>query len=189
MLKASPRVPKNNRGFTLLEILLVLLLMGLAGSVVVGRVMPENSRGEAIKQAERFAALTGLLRDQALQQGKEYGVQFDKTGYRFLRLAHSQWQTVDNDRRLKPQSLDTDFGVVFTPGESVWLESLEHEDLQEEDDDNEQPTNLPDIYLWSSGEISPGELVFRSVKPELKVVLQESGDIYVIENNSDGKAS
>ncbi|WP_242667250.1 type II secretion system minor pseudopilin GspH [Parendozoicomonas haliclonae] len=169
------RVPQQ--GFTLLEILLVLLLIGLAGSYVVGSVLPKDSRRQTETQAEQFAAVAALARSEALVSGRDYGIRLTQYGYSFVFYRSGEWQDVDKIRTLQSRDMPDGLQLSFKPGESVWQESLAQEEKSEDRETDIE--NKPDIYLWSSGEISPGQVSIQASGHTLLVVLTEMGNIRV----------
>lgn len=79
------------RGFTLLEVLVVILIVGLlAGLVGLTQV---DSGQQARREAERLRSLIGLLRSDALLNHRDYGLRLDEDRYRvLLRATDGRWQ-------------------------------------------------------------------------------------------------
>ena len=72
-----------DRGFTLVELLVVMAIVALAGAAVV-LAMPDP-RGELRQGAERFAARVSAARDRAVIEGRDQVVWVSPSGYRFER--------------------------------------------------------------------------------------------------------
>jgi general secretion pathway protein H len=71
------------RGFTLVELLVVMAIIGLAAAAVV-LAMPDP-RGELRQGAERFAARVSAARDRAVIEGRDQVVWVSPSGYQFER--------------------------------------------------------------------------------------------------------
>lgn len=83
-------------GFTLVELMVVLALIGLAAAVVI-LSMPASGGG-AMGQATRFAARIAALRDTAVTDGRTHGLWVTASGYGFERRSGGQWQPLDEGR-------------------------------------------------------------------------------------------
>ena len=104
---------RDTRGFTLVELMVVIFVMGLLASVAV-LSMPAGS-GAVQKDAARFAARTAALRDNAILQSRPMAVQVTPSGYAFLERRDGNWQVIED----KPfVSTDWSAGVVADTGES-----------------------------------------------------------------------
>jgi general secretion pathway protein H len=88
---AAMRASKGKRGFTLIELMVVLVILGLATAAVV-LAMPEQG-GSVEAEAERFAARTKAARDDAIVESRPVALLVDAGGYAFARRRGGQWQT------------------------------------------------------------------------------------------------
>ncbi|MRI32230.1 type II secretion system protein GspH [Endozoicomonas sp. OPT23] len=178
-----------NKGFTLLEIMLVLVLLSLAASVIIPRLPSGSSGSDLYQQSEKFAALARAANQQALLEGKTLGLKLTSDNdYEFMLLADKGWEKLGKNRLFRPVSLPKDIQLTYSAGDSFWREALEYE----QDDsnsiyfpDDEQAAKQPDIIFWSSGEISPSNVSFCLGKSETNcqwVVLEETGEVLVKEN-------
>ena len=71
-------------GFTLIEILFVVLIIGvISGGVLLSFTVTGRDR-ELEKESDRLLALFTYVREQAELQTREYGVLFQDDGYEFL---------------------------------------------------------------------------------------------------------
>lgn len=73
-------------GFTLIEILVVVVILGIM-IAVVGPNLTRNDADRARDEADRFSALLEAARDQAILEGRVLAFQGTEQGYRFLQLA------------------------------------------------------------------------------------------------------
>ena len=151
------RVSTPRLGFTLIEILVVVLVVSILMGVVVGSFTGVDREQTLRGYCERLALKIEFARDKALQANREWGVYIDEDGVRFAEFdeINSEWI----QRGEKPFGAD-DFesGLRF----DVEVEEIPGalaQDAQAGDDDDD----LPSIVLFSSGETTPFEIV---IEPE-----------------------
>lgn len=80
---------RRRGGFTLVELLVVLVIIGLAAAAVV-LTMPERG-GSLHGEAERFAARTKAARDNAILRAHEVAVQIGAGGYEVADRTDAGW--------------------------------------------------------------------------------------------------
>lgn len=83
-------MPQRVRGFTLLELLVVMVLIGIVLSLVVTGLTAGPAQ-QARQQASELLSLLIQLRDTAVAEGQEYGLSFDDHGYRLKAWQDGQW--------------------------------------------------------------------------------------------------
>lgn len=93
---------KPMAGFTLLELLVVMVIIGLLASMV-GQVQSDSGGQKARREAERLQNLIGLLREDAVLNNVNHGLRLAPDHYTVLSLDHGgQWQA---DQRFKEHRL------------------------------------------------------------------------------------
>lgn len=85
---------RNASGFTLVELMVVLLIIGLMASVVVFSFPSGSSKLE--EDAQRFAARTAALRDNAILQSRPMAVQVTPSGYSFMERRKGSWSVIED---------------------------------------------------------------------------------------------
>lgn len=80
-----------NRGFTLLELLLVLAVLGVVIGMV-GLAPTRNPQRLAAQEAQLFLQFFEHAREQAVLQGQTFGIAFDEHGYRLSRFGEQGWR-------------------------------------------------------------------------------------------------
>lgn len=155
------------RGFTLLEIMVVVVLIALTVTLV-GLNLNRDLDQIASLEAERFAKLLEHLRDESVLTGKSYAIEVDeqKNVYRFLESA-DKWLPVKNDDLLRPRRFPEYLSVkmdVFQKGE---------------DDSSEY------LIVQGLGEITPFQLVVAGEEYLHIVKLDDSFNVMVEQVDPD----
>lgn len=83
-----PQLKRN--GFTLVELLIVLVILGLMSSVVV-MAMPDP-RGSVTADAERFAARAKAAQDKAVIDARAVSIRVGPDGYGFETREQGEWR-------------------------------------------------------------------------------------------------
>ena len=151
-LPMAPR-QRSQSGITLVEILVVVFIIGIMAGAAVLSMSVTGSDQDLKHEALRIKTVLELLQEEALMQGRDYGVQITDIGYQFLVFDYDQYLWVDpeDDDILKPYELDEKLGMELNlDGRDVVLEPPE--------DGVEDPK--PQIMLMSGGEITPFEMRF-----------------------------
>jgi general secretion pathway protein H len=89
------------RGFTLLELLIVIVVIAVLLGMVSLSFGP-NPATHARQVAQEVTSTIEHLREQAVVEGREYGLRLSQEGYRGLRLAEHGWQPVTAMRQWPP---------------------------------------------------------------------------------------
>ena len=134
--------PPRQAGFTLLEILVVLILLGIILSVAVLSTGGGKER-ELEQEVQRMVRLIELAKEEAVLNRIELAIKFSPNAYEFLRQENDNWLPYTDHRLFAPRSLGEEYELrLLQDGISV--------SLQEKDAGR--------ILLLSSGEMTPFEL-------------------------------
>ena len=99
------RSRKNCRGFTLIEMLVVLMIMGLFVGLVSTITRPDD-RALLRLEAERLAQLLDLAAMQSRLSGKSIAWTAEGPGYRFWRSGEdTDWSEIRDDDSLRARAL------------------------------------------------------------------------------------
>lgn len=88
-VRQTPPQLSNSRGFTLLELMVVIAIIGLMSAALIFNLA--DPRGNLIDEAERFAARVSAARNEAVLTARETRVVVAAGGYQFETRKRGQW--------------------------------------------------------------------------------------------------
>lgn len=145
------------RGFTLLEILLVAMLMGLvATAVTLGMGAAQGDRTLERQHGRLWAALQ-QAQELAIMEGRLVGLRVDEQGWQFMlrQGAKRQWQGIADDPLLARNDLPAGLRL------SLELEGFDALTEPAEEQGGDRPPS-PQILLFPGGELTPFVLTLES---------------------------
>jgi general secretion pathway protein H len=147
-------------GFTLLELLVVLVIVGITLSFAVLSLGLRSDKDIVSEESRRIAALMQLASEEAVVQGRELAMQFDGSDYRFLILDDkNKWQAIEADEVLRERSLP---------------DGLQAELVVEGIGKSRASSSGRLVYFYSSGEVSPFQ--FSLQDSQRKYLFYVNGD-------------
>jgi len=156
--KSSPA--RAAGGFTLIEILVVMLIIGIltAGAVLSVGVVGKDSGLD--KERDYLSAMFDFMREQATLQNREYGLRCFIGGYEFMVFdaRTATWLHLQGEHGTR--STPAGVGRRLPPGLEMEV-SIEGRTivLPRVDETTQPPT--PQIMLYSSGDLNLFELTLR----------------------------
>ena len=142
-------------GFTLLEVLVVLVIIGIITSMAVVSVNVLGGDHEMQQEAERLQAILIQVQEDALLQSRDLGLRLDETSFEFLEYdaRTERWRPVLGDPMLRERALP--------PGLRLALR-VEDRDVQMKPRAPETERNpiFPQVILQASGDLVPFDVVF-----------------------------
>ncbi len=156
----SRRMFIAQRGFTLVELLVVILIVGIVAGAVMLSVRGSGER-EVENAARRAQALIALACERATLTGRDMGFSIVRDGLRFGYFEPEGWQTMRSDAadELRPRPLGRELVLsAERDGQALVLES----DAGRE----------PSFACLSSGELTPFRLQVERADAQTAWVLK-----------------
>ncbi|WP_417762331.1 type II secretion system minor pseudopilin GspH [Shewanella sp.] len=154
----------RQQGFTLLEVMLVVLLMGLMAAAVTLSMGNGGQQQALSREVQRFMATTEALQDEAVLSGGFYGIVVDKQKYHYVMLKDDKWQPIEQDNLLAerelPVGIETDLEVEGLPLEQDEGQQSWFDEPFIDDDAQKKKFPEPQIMLLPSGEMTGFKLRF-----------------------------
>lgn len=146
-------------GFTLLEIMVVVVLIAISATFAVIN-LDRNNDDIAELEARRFAQLVEHARDESILSGRPYAVQVDPDDRSYTFLQHGEeWTQVENDDVFRRRELPEDLVMAFETSGDTGTEGL--------------------LIIEGLGVISPFVLTVRGDTRAYRVSVDEAQNVIV----------
>lgn len=166
----------KTKGFTLLEVLVVIALIGLIISAIQINFTTKRPEDSLKKVSNEFSALFESAANYGLLNNIELGLYLDKNSYQFVGYDGEKWSEIPDQDWLAMQELPE--GITFTlalddlPIEdpllfdsSVFVSEdesyLSFDSLEKATETEEKKEYTPQVYILSGGDITPFSLTFH----------------------------
>ncbi len=183
-------------GFTLIEMMVVLVIMGVIVSMMVISLNSNEIKEDMEVEMTRLHVLINLAQEEAILQGQVMSLAISENTYRFdiLNVENETWQPLVDEKVFRERSIipGTSFSLVIDEieKEARNIEFKRELTLQEEKEKREKQKQASDeeerkyqrVYIEPSGEMFPFELILRNEDDsvEVKLVLGADGKIKVV---------
>ena len=163
--RSRPRArrPETSRGFTLIEILVVVVIIAIVATGMILSVGITGRDGPLEKESERLTALVNYARDKAELQTHEYGLFLHDNDYEFLTYdaRKALWRSVEEDDALRQRELPGGLTLrLIVEGRPVVLKRAQEEKKAKDKEEQERidRERVPHIMIFSNGDITPFKL-------------------------------
>ncbi|MDP2227620.1 MAG: type II secretion system minor pseudopilin GspH [Moraxellaceae bacterium] len=210
MLRPLNIALRHPAGFTLLEVLMVVLVVGILSSIVLLNINLGGPERRMADETERLASVLSLAAEEAVMQNREYGLLLEEQAYHFLCfdekkqkwrgctetpfLSHDLPEGLElrlmSGQKLRLPQKKAKQQLTLNPEKISAINAEGGETLK---DDMTAPVLEPDVLLLSSGEGIAVELQIRVRENPLQhtvIRLDEIGRVSVGDKASpSGEAS
>ncbi len=168
---------RGHSGFTLIEVLVVLVIISIVISFAVLSV--DTGPEELHHEGARLASLLDLASEDAVMNGREYRVLFVQDGYSFEEMAEGKWQPASDDI-LQPHQLPAGLYLQF---------SLEDQaiPLPRATDDKKKDSAV--LLLLSSGELPSFKVIVAADQEDEQYLIQEKDGTIETEKVPNGSGA
>lgn len=145
-MRSRPGCRPVQRGFTLIELMLVILIIGLMVGTV-SLALPDSANKQRQQLASRLHAQINLASQQSVFQNKDIGLWVSGVSYNFYQFEGDRWTLLEPQSRFSPRPL---------PPETYYELSLDGQPI------NVKDAQQPQILFLSDGQMSSFQLSLRS---------------------------
>ncbi|WP_448213677.1 type II secretion system minor pseudopilin GspH [Colwellia sp. MEBiC06753] len=157
----------SSRGFTLIEVMLVILVIGVIMSAIQFTFQSNQSHEQLEQASRRFAGVFELASEYGMLNNVELGLVVTEESYQFVGYDGTRWTELSDVDALAtytlPENIQLELILDDLPiEEGVLMVSREDFISEDEDQYRDQPQELiqPQVILLSGGDYNPFSLVF-----------------------------
>ncbi|STX29016.1 general secretion pathway protein LspH [Legionella beliardensis] len=161
---------RNERGFTLIEILVVILIIGIIASATLFAFGDFGTSRRVKVTAEQFIAYTKLVQQRAILEMTTLGINVSSGGYETYRYVNdNSWQPMPKNSLIFHRTFPKD--VIVTLQNNI-----------------KNKTNGPNIIVTSSGNMTEFKLIFgTSAQPNIITITGEHNGNLTLDTNPPNK--
>ena len=172
----------RSKGFTLVEILVVVVIMAVVISLAVLSIGVTGRDAQLDEETRRIEGLVGLLHERALLEGRDFGLRIEPTAYEFVvyDATRDRWLTMDQEHEFRHRELSK--GLTFQlqlDSQTVVLKAID----RNLPSDQAPPT--PQVAIAASGEGTPFRLTLLRGETQAKASVDGDALGKISRENSD----
>ena len=157
----------RSKGFTLVEILVVMLIIAAVISLAVLSVNSTGRDSQLDEESRRIEGLVGLLHERALLEGRDFGLRIEPAAYEFVfyDTRRNRWLMMDQEREFRHRELPK--GITFQlqlDSQTVVIKPVDR-NLTSGDPPG------PQVAIAASGEGTPFRLILQRDATQAKAVV------------------
>jgi general secretion pathway protein H len=150
-------------GFSLIEILVVVVILAIVSTIALMSLGVLGDDRELRTEAQRMQTLLEIAQDEAIMQGREFGMEIMLDSFRFVEFNPftNQWSVIVGDDTLRLRQLpeDVEFELTLEDRDvELELDPAEISTIEDAADRSPGEDYSPHLLIFSSGDMSPFEL-------------------------------
>lgn len=163
----------QHKGFTLIEVMLVIVVIGLMAAAIQFNVTGNKPEAQLQQESARFAGIFELAAEYALLNNVELGLVVTESSYQFYGYDGERWTEIADYDALTTYQLPDEIKMSLVLDDLPLEEpSLVNADLFQPDEEDffddfsleqeakEKKKIIPHVYLLSGGDITPFRVEF-----------------------------
>jgi general secretion pathway protein H len=148
----------RSKGFTLVEIMVVVVIMAIVISLAILAVGTTGRDTQLDEESRRIEGLVGLLHERALLEGRDFGMRIEPAAYEFVVYdpPRDRWLTLDQEHEFRHRELPKGLSFQLELDSQVVVIKPIDRNLA----DGRQPPP-PQLAIAASGEGTPFRLTLQ----------------------------
>lgn len=158
---------RQQQGFTLIEVMLVIVLIGVMVSAVQFTFSGNKPEQLLEQNSARFAGIFDVAAEYGLLNNVELGLFIEENSYQFLGYDGVHWSPIADNPLFEvytlPEGIEITLQLDDLPIEEPLLFDsalLINEDEEENFTEEKEKKTIPQVYMLSGGDITPFSLTF-----------------------------
>ena len=167
---------RGQRGFTLIEMMVVVVIIGLMAAGIVMSIGVTGRDSELEKESERAFSLIKYAREKAELQTREFGLYCGDHDYQFVTFDPRKqiWRPVDEDDALRARKLPEGLKLrLIVEGREVVLKAPDEKKAKKSKEELEKELRAfqPHIMIFSNGDLTSFQLSVERDDPVRSVTI------------------
>lgn len=167
----NPKNSKAHSGFTLIEVMVVIVVIGLMASLVQFNFSSNKTADLLKNESAKFAAIFEVAAEFGMLNNIELGLIVHKDRYQFVGYDGTKWQEVPNQNWQASVQLPEEVMITIElddlPIEDPLLIDTDTFTEKDEEDftlrskEEEEEKIIPQVYILSGGDFTPFSVTFQ----------------------------
>ncbi len=168
----------------------MVVIIGIVSSITLMSLGVLGDDRELRTEARRMQTLLEIAQDEAVLQGREFGLEIMLDSFRFVEFDPyaNQWHAIVGDATMRLRQLpeDVEFDLLLDDRHvELELDPAEFDTDDEQTDRGPRETYTPHLFIFSSGDMSPFELHITRRYDQEQIILRRDliGEYEIVAND------